>query len=195
MTYFFSNLFDCIKKQKIFFIILVILTLVAIIMGIFSAINIDISVLPINLSNIIYIKYLKGDCGVGFFIFGAFITFCIFYFIFMLCCCKKFLVPIAILFYLYFVYSQIVVFTSIILIYGFFNTIIVLFVLLFYIMIQICLYTLIILNFVSNCNQHNYFNLCFKNNLSILTVLNLLFILIFTLLLIFLKSFVLLLVF
>lgn len=197
MKYFLSNLSDCIKKQKILFILLIIFTVCAVVLGVFSAINFDVGVLPIDLSNIVYIKYLKGDCGVGFLIFGSLLTFLIFYFIFVCCCCKKFLVPIAFVFYLYFVYSQIVVFTSIILIYGFFNTIILLFALLFYIVIQFAFYILMILYFTSICNQNNYFNLCFKQNsiLTILTICNILFILIFTILLIFLKSFILLLIF
>ncbi len=194
----FDNILGCVKQKKLLTIILLASTILVIILGVFSALNFDNSALCINLNNVLYIKYLAGDCGVTSLIFGLLFSLFIYYFIILLCCSKNFLIPISVLFYLYFVYSQTVIFVSLILIYGFLNTIILLMLLLCFYLITFALFMLLIVALSLYANQGNYIACCFNktnNVINFLTICFVVVLLIFIILLIFLKSFVLLLVF
>ncbi len=130
-------------------------------MAVVSAIKLNGSVLPIDLSNIAFIRFLRGDCGFVFLLIGSILNLLLFYFAILLCCCKKFLCPLAYLFYFYYVYSQVMIFTSIILIYGMLNALILLLLLLLFMLAVFALLILTILNLVelpSNC----YFSACFN---------------------------------
>ena len=198
MNHFFFSLINQIRIRKGLFTILIISTIVIIILGVISAINFDGGILPIDLSNIAFIKYLKRDCGVFFLIFGTILNLIIFYSLILIFCSKRFLIPFAIIFYLYFVYSQIVIFTSIILLYGFFNTLILLLLLLIYIILEILLlmtFLLFLLNFTDN---YGYFRNCFtfnNSNILLLTISLIIICILFCVVLIVLKSFVILLIF
>lgn len=190
------SVFDAIRARKGFFILLLISSVVMIVLGVISAINFDGGVLVIDLDNITFIKFLKDDCGFAFLIFGSLINIIIFYVIILACCCKRYLIPLSIIFYLYFVYSQAVIFTSTLLIYGFFNTIILLILLLIYIILNILLLMLLICLCVKNSNCHNYFSTCFRRQDIIHLSLVLLFVSIaFCIILSILKSFVILLIY
>ena len=70
--------------------------------------------------------------------------------------------PFSVLFYLYFVYSVTVVIISIIMIYGFFNCIILaLLLFIFYICLITC-YLLLVLEIFNYCNCFGYFKACFN---------------------------------
>ncbi len=198
MNLFFNSILNQIRVRKGLFIVLIISTIVVIVLGVISAINLDGGVLPIDLSNIAFIKYLKGDCGVFFLIFGTILNLLLFYSLILLFCCKRFLIPFAIIFYLYFVYSQIVIFTSLILLYGFFNTLILILLLLIYILLEIVLLMLFLLFLLNYTDSFGYFKNCFSSNNSNLIILTLALIVIsilFCVVLIVLKSFVILLIY
>ena len=198
MNLFFNSILNQIRVRKGLFIILIISTIVVIVLGVISAINLDGGVLPIDLSNIAFIKYLKGDCGVFFLIFGTILNLLLFYSLILLFCCKRFLIPFAIIFYLYFVYSQILIFTSLILLYGFFNTLILILLLLIYILLEIVLLMLFLLFLLNYTDSFGYFKNCFSSNNSNLIILTLALIVIsilFCVVLIVLKSFVILLIY
>ncbi len=198
MNLFFNSILNQIRVRKGLFIVLIISTIVVIVLGVISAINLDGGVLPIDLSNIAFIKYLKGDCGVFFLIFGTILNLLLFYSLILLFCCKRFLIPFAIIFYLYFVYSQIVIFTSLILLYGFFNTLILILLLLIYVLLEIVLLMLFLLFLLNYTDSFGYFKNCFSSNNSNLIILTLALIVIsilFCVVLIVLKSFVILLIY
>ncbi len=198
MNLFFNSILNQIRVRKGLFIVLIISTIVVIVLGVISAINLDGGVLPIDLSNIAFIRYLKGDCGVFFLIFGTILNLLLFYSLILLFCCKRFLIPFAIIFYLYFVYSQIVIFTSLILLYGFFNTLILILLLLIYILLEIVLLMLFLLFLLNYTDSFGYFKNCFSSNNSNLIILTLALIVIsilFCVVLIVLKSFVILLIY
>ena len=192
----FRSVFDSIRARKGFFILLIISSIIMIVLGVISAINFDGGVLVIDLNNITYIKFLKDDCGFAFLIFGSLINIIIFYIIIFSCCCKRYFIPLSIIFYLYFVYSQALIFTSILLIYGFFNTIILLILLLVYIFFNIFLFMILICLCVENSHCHNYFSTCFRRqDIMILSPALLLVSIAFCIILTILKSFVILLIY
>lgn len=197
MNNLFSNLFSPFKQNKGFAIFLIIATIVVIALGIFSAIQFDDSVLIIDLENVTYIRYLKGDSGFGGFLFGTLISVLIFYIIILSCCSKKYLLPFAVVFYLYLVYSQFVIFTCVILIYGFFNTFIFLLLLLIYFLTLYFLFILLFLTLTNLCGQINFFRLCFNrnSNVLILTILFIILVILFSIILMFLKSYIILLIY
>ncbi len=197
MNNLFSNLFSPFKRNKGFAIFLIIATIVVIVLGIFSAIQFDDSVLIIDLENVTYIRYLKGDSGFGGFLFGTLISVLIFYTIILLCCSKKYLMLLAVLFYLYLVYSQFVIFTCILVIYGFFNTLIFLMLLLIYFIALYFLFILLFLTLINLCGQTNFFRSCFNrdSNVLILTILFILLVLLFSIILMFLRTYIILLIY
>lgn len=197
MRNFFASVLESIRIKKSLFILLCLLSIIISIFAVISAINLDGGVLPIDLSNITYIRFLSGNCGFMFLIIGSVLNLLIFYLAIFLCCSKKFLFPIAIIFYLYFVYSQVMIFTSIILIYGFFNTFILLMLLLVYLLALFFILMLIILC-LTGLNGSGYFSSCFKPsecNLIYLTLLMIFVTIAFCFLETIMKSFVILLIF
>lgn len=193
----FNNFFSCVKKRSGFFIFLCIFTIVAIVLGVIGAINFDGAIVSIDLNNVVYIKFLRGECGIVYFIFGSILSIGVFYAIVLLCCSKKFLYPLAILFYLYLIYSQAVVFMSILLIYGIFNTLVLLLVLLVFIIALALFFMLIITECIDICDRPFYFKSCFNmtNSILVYSIGLLILSLVLCLIIWILKSFVILLVY
>lgn len=197
MMNIFNSIFYSIKAKKVLFTFLIILSVIVAVLAVVSAVNLSGSVLPLDLSNIAFIKYLKGETGFPFLITGTLVNLLLFYLIIFLFCSKKILFPIAIIFYLYFVYSQVMIFVSIFLIYGFFNTLILLLFLLIYYLTTFLLLTLIVIDLSNICGS-GYFKSCFNKNESNLLVLTLILIaisIIFCILITILKAFVILLIY
>lgn len=161
MEKFFSNLFESVRLKKGYFIALILLSLVVIILAVVSAIQLNGSILPIDLSNITFIRFLRGECGFLFLVTGCILNLIVFYLAIVLCCCKNFLRPLAIVFYLYFVYCQALIFTSIILIYGLLNAFLLLVLLLIYLLGLFVLLMMIILC-LFNLSCDGYFSACFN---------------------------------
>ena len=197
MRKIFSCLFENVRLKKGYFITLILLSITIIILAVVSAIQLNGSILPIDLSNITFIRFLRGDCGFMFLIIGSVLNLLIFYVAIVLCCCKNFLRPLAIMFYLYFVYCQTMIFTSIILIYGLLNAFLLLALLLVYLIAVFAILMLIILC-LFNLNQDGFFSCCFNPGecqLPFLTLALLILTITFCIIEFILKSFVLLLVF
>ena len=197
MRNFFSSILENIRLKKHICIILILLSLAAIVLAVVSAVQLNGSILPIDLSNITFIRFLRGDCGFVFLIVGAVLNLLIFYAAIVLCCCKNFLRPVAIAFYLYFVYSQAMIFSSIILIYGLLNAFLLLALLFVYL---ICIFALLVIIILClfNLPCQNYFSSCFNVGecpLLFLSLAILLLTIAFCIIESVLKSFVLLLVF
>lgn len=197
MGNFFSNLFENVRLKKGYFITLVLLSVVVIILAVVSAIQLNGSILPIDLSNIVFIRFLRGNCGFMFLIIDSILNLLIFYLAIVGCCCKSFLRPVAILFYLYFVYCQAMIFTSIILIYGLLNAFLILVLLLIYLL---CIFTLLMMIILClfNVSCDGFWATCFRPSECQLVFLSLAILLLtiaFCIIEFILKSFVLLLVF
>lgn len=196
MKNFFGSIGETLRAKKGVFVGLVVLSIVAIVLAVVSAVHLNGSVLPIDLSNIAFIKFLRGNCGFLFLIVGSVLNLTIFYFAIVLSCSKKFLFPLAILFYLYFVYSQALIFTSILLIYGLLNALIILILLLVYLLVAFCLLMLILLCLFEACpNGIGCFFKPSECNLIALTIALVVATFVFCVLTSILKSFVILLVF
>lgn len=194
----FNLLFDNIRRRYGYFIFLSIITIAIIVLAVFSAINFDGGVLPIDLSNVPYIRYLKDDCSFFFLIFGNLLTLTIFIGFIIFFSWKKYLLPLSLILYLYFVYSQIVIYVSLILIYGFFNTIILIILLTIFLLIEFLLLLLILISLIDCCGANNFFSLCFNrlhSPISLLLLCLLITTLLFSIILALLRTFVILLVY
>ena len=197
MKNMFRNIADCIARRKALFILFIVLALVMLVIGVVSAINFNTGVLPIDLGNITFIKFLRGSSGFFSLIFNTIIASIIIYTIMTLCCCKNFLIPFAIIFYLYFIYCMGVVWTSIMLIYGFFATIILLILLLAFYVCEIFILTVLLCELIT-ISKTNYFKCCFNNQTSCVVILStmlLVLIVTFCLILACLKSYIILLIY
>ncbi len=196
MNRFFVGMFNCIKRKRGYCVFLCILTLGAIVLGLIGAVNMN-GELTINLNHIAYIRFLRGSGFMTMF-FGLFLSVCVFFLLILLCNCKYWLIPFGVVFYLYLVYSQTVIFLSIILIYGILNCIILAVFLLIFSLLTWFMFLLIMCELALHCNSTPYLKTCFTPRLSkIVWYLAMLVILIFlfTITLTILKNYVLLLVF
>ncbi len=196
------QLFDCLKqtvrRKKALFVILLLLTVLTIILAIFAAININNGIFDIDLSNVPYIKFLRGSGGLPVFIFNCFVTIGIIYAVIILTFAKPYTAVIGVIFYLYFVYSQIVIFVSVIMIYGFLNVLLILILILLLLVIEFFVLMLICLELASICNCSGYFKTCFDNSnckLLLYSLILLAAIFVFCLVTMLLRSFVILLVY
>ena len=198
MSRYVVVLFEPISKKKGFFIFLLIATILVMILGGFAAVNFSGSIATINLGNISYVEFLKNQCGLVPLIFKMFFSILIFYFAILICGCKPFLIPFSVLFYLYVVYSQTVVFISIIMIYGFLNCIILIMFLFLFVVLLLTLLLLLVLETLNNTGSDRYFQNCFNfrsSNVLHYLIITLILIVCFCLILSILKSFVILLVY
>ena len=198
MRNIFFRIKNTIQTKKSLFVFLILLALTFVVLGVVASINFSSETLTIDLSNISYVKFLKNESGFASLIIK--LSFGLILFITIILCCgyKPFLFPISLMFYCYLVYSQTVVFVSMILIYGFFNCIIFVFLLLIYIIVIVSIFILYVLEISNFCGCVNYFkSIINKNNSNILIYILLIILIniIFCLILIILKSFVLLLIY
>lgn len=194
----FSNLKDVIVKKKALFVCLIMLAIVCIVLGVFSAISIGNGIFDIDLGNVAYIKFLRGKIGFATFIFNCFMTVALIWAVMVLCFVKPFSAVISIIFYLYFVYSQTVIFVSIIMIYGFFNVLIMILLLLVLLLAEFAILLIVAIELSNLCNTQNYFGCCFnfnKSGLLIYSLILLAIIFVFCLVTLLFKNFVVLLVY
>ena len=195
---FFNSIRDTFVTKKGYFIFLIVVCIASIALGIFAGINISGGIFDIDLSNIAYIQFLTGDTSFISMVFKLCVSLFVFFFLIHLCNIKPFLLPLAIVFFMYLVYSQTVVLISIIMLYGFFNCIILCILLLIYIVLTIFIFILHCLEVNKFCNCNNYFRQTFNfnnSNVLILSILLIILTLIFCTILAILKSFVILLVY
>jgi len=198
MNRIFVNLFDCVKRRKGYCFILVMLSIVAIVLGVIAAVNFGDDVFTIDLSSISYIRFLKGETGFMSMMFGMLLSLIVFFSIILICHWKKFLLPLGLVFYLYLVYSQAVIFMSIILIYGILNCIILAVLLLVYSLIIWAIFLLIFCLLLNFINIYNYFKTCFtfkESKILIYLLFLIILTLIFSIILTILKNYVILLIF
>lgn len=189
---------ETIKRKKALFVILLVLTITMIVLSIFSAISISNGSSNINLNNVPYIKFLQGNSGLPAFIFNCIMVVGLIYISIVVCFVKPYIAWLGVIFYLYFVYSQAVIFVSIIMIYGFFNVIILTILLLVLLLLEFALLLLIMLEACCLCNQPNYFGNCFNfstSKLLLYTIILLCLVVSFCLITMILRSFVVLLVY
>lgn len=194
----FSSICDTFRLKRGYFIFLLCLTLTSIILGIFAGINISGGILVVDLSNIAYIQFLTNSCSFVPMIFKLVFSLIVFAMLIFVFHIKTFLIPLSLVFYIYLVYSQTVVFVSIILLYGFLNCIILSVLLFVFIVLNISIFILIILELNKFCGCNNFFKqtLNFRNsNILIYLIAILILCLIFCAILAIFKSFVILLVY
>lgn len=195
MQNFFYQLFEPIRIKKGFFIFLIISTILMSVLGIISAINLVDASLTLDLTHIAYIKFLKSEIKFLTLTLMLLINLSIFYFATLFCSIKPFSFPMAVLLFLYFVYSQMVVLVSIILTYGFFNSLIFIILLLIFDLILFFIYILALTKLCtilsSNCTFCDIF--CFDVLITFFIIIVLLFV--FSLILLFIRNFVILLVY
>lgn len=198
MKNFLFSIGENVKRYKNFFTVLVVLTVLTIFLAVVTSINFLSSSFSIDLNNISYIKFLKGDCGFVSLVFSLLLSLSIFYLLVLLCCCKKFLIPLGVLFYLYLIYSQIAVLVSVILIYGLLNCVVLILFLILFNIVLITIFLLYLLEILNNVGDNCYFSNCFnlkKSCVLFYYILLCILVLTFCLIISILKSFVLLLVF
>ncbi len=198
MSMFLGGLFDCIKRKKGYFFLIIVLTIISIVLGVIAAVNFGGGVFSIDISKIAYIKYLKDDCGFMSMVFGLILSLLIFFMVCLIFHRKSWFVPLGLMFYLYLVYSQAVIFMSIILIYGFFNCVILVLLLLIYTLLIWFVFMLILCELICLTNRTDYFRCCFslkESNLLWHVVGIVLLTFIFSLILIVLKNYVILLIY
>ena len=190
----FCNSFLACKRHKGFLIFLIIMSVICIILGAFAGVKINHSMFPQDFSNVVYVKYLKGSLGFSGFLFSQIFTLLFFLAIIFTCSAFVLLIPIGILFFLYFVYAQTVTIISICMEFGFFNTLILL---IFLVIISFCyffLFCMVFLICLDCCGTPNYFRVCLRDVFPILIAF-LIVVLITTITLMTLKKFVFILVY
>ena len=158
----FDYSFDCCKRHKLFFSSLLVATVIIIVIAVFGGIKLQKSMFPQNFSNVAYIKFLKSSSGFVAFMFNSLFTNFIFVGIIWTTSCRSWSIWIGILFYLYFVYAQVVTIISISMEFGFFNTIIIVIYISIMTIIYIFLYLMIIMDCGSCCNNISYFSVSIK---------------------------------
>lgn len=174
MRNFFSMVFGgsmlACKRHKVLMFFVVAMIIVCIILGVFSGIKINHSLFPQDFSNVVYIKFLKGSTGFSGFLFSQIFTLIFFMAIILLCSITVWLIPIGLLFLLYFVYSQTVTIISISMEFGFFNTLILLVILIAVTFCYFILFCLIFMLCVDNCGAPKYLSNCTCDVLPIVLV-------------------------
>lgn len=158
----FGSAFLACKRHKVLLIFMLFMIVVCIILGVFAGIKINHSLFPQDFSNVLYVKFLKGSTGFSGFLFSQIFTLSFFILIILICSVTFYLMPISILFFLYFVYSQTVTIISISMEFGFFNTLILLVLLILVSFCYFFLFCLIFLTCIDNCGVPKYFSVCFK---------------------------------
>ena len=195
---FFNSIAESIRTKKGFFIFLLMLTLVSISLGVFAGINLSGGILSVDLTNIAYIQFLTGETSFVPMMFKLCVSLFAFFFLIHMCNFKPFCLPLAIVFFMYLVYSQTVIFISIIMLYGFLNCLILSILLLVYILIITLIFILHCIELNKFCGCQNYFKESFNlrnSNVVILAILLFALTFIFCSILAILKSFVILLVY
>lgn len=198
MGIFFERVRFCVGEKKWYFLLLLALSLVVVVLAVLSAVKYGSGVITIDLSNIVFIRFLKNETGIMATIFLAIIGAVIFFV--LICCChhRAFLVPVGLVLYLYFVYSQVVVIVSVIVTYGFLNCILVVAMLILYLLVCMAVFLLLILDCLCVDRTFEYYRHCMnmrESNVIMLGVLLLVFIALFVLVLALMKSFMILLVY
>lgn len=195
MRNLFLNLFETIKRRKGYFLFLLLLSVLAVVLGIIGAIN--LSETSIDLSNISYIRFLKGG-SYGSMIFSLLLSLTIFFLAILICHIKPFLLPLGFVFYLYLIYSQTFILLSIILIYGIFNCMILFIILLIYFLLLWFIFLMLMCELVGMLKVQNYLKTCFsvKESKVLIWLIGLVVLsIIFSLILLILEKFVILLIF
>ena len=100
MSAILSGIGDKIRRCKGLFIFLILATIIVSIIAIYSAINFETIAITIDIGNVTFVKFLKGETSFLPLIFGSLIILVVFVGICCVCCAKKFLVPFSFLVYL-----------------------------------------------------------------------------------------------
>lgn len=198
MREFWRKIFSTIKQKRGTFIILLILTIIMLMLGVISGRHLDNGIITIDLSQQPFIKFISHSGGFVSLIFNSLISLAILYFIICVGFIKPFSSLVSIIFYVYFVYSQGVIFINVLLVYGFFNALILLILLLMYIFCLLSLFILLILELLSICNTSPYFKICFNPKQSNIFWLGLIIacvVLVFSFVLLFMRSYIFLLIY
>lgn len=188
-----DNLFGCVRRKTWFFVFLCVLTVVSIILAMFAG----FSSLDLDLWSLVYIRFLNGEVGLVSLIFGLAISILIFYAVILICNFKKVLLPIAVVFYLYLVYSQAVIWIGIFVEFGFFNVLLMAMLLFMFFILEWILFMLLMVNLFC-LDEHDYFKSCFNvnvSNASIILMILLALTFVFALILSILKTYIILLVY
>ena len=166
MKNYVSKIFDypfaLCRKHKLLIVSLIISTIIMIVIAVVSGIKLNKSMFPQNFSNVSYIKFLKGSSGFVSFMFSTLFANAIFITVIWLSCIRPYLIPIGLLFYLYYVYAQTVTIISVMLDFGFFNTIIVIIFLILISFVYFFLYLLLIICSVDCTADIKYCSLSFR---------------------------------
>lgn len=162
MAKVFESAFGSCKRHKVFFISLIVSTVIVIVIAVVSGIQLHKSMFPQNFSNVAYIKFLKSGGGFVSFLFNTLLTNLIILSIIWVASCKPFTIWIGMLFYFYFVYAQVITLISISLEFGFFNTIIIAIYIAFISIVYFLLYLLIVVECLDCCNSFGYFSSSIK---------------------------------
>lgn len=162
MNIFLGRMFEGVKRKKGFLFFLILLSVTAIILGVIASVKFSGGVLVVDLSNIACVEFLKCECSFFSMFFKTILSLIVFMVLICLCGYKAFLMPLAILFYFYLIYSQTVVFISIILIYGFFNCVVFSLLHLIYILSVWFIFVMFIVEIYSMLGASKYFSCVFN---------------------------------
>lgn len=167
---FYYSLFDPIKKHRQFVSFMIIIIGVCIFCAVLAGIKFSNSSLLISFSNVVIVKFLRGNSGFGGMLFSNLFTLAIFSTIIICSCCKKYTISIGIFFYAYYVYAQTLTLIAFVLEFGIINTLVIAFCLLIF---MICTLFLLLELFVICLEiQHDYlyFKQSFMHCLPILSL-------------------------
>ncbi len=156
----FDHAFSSCKRHRVFTIWLIVALVTSVTLGVVAGIRINHSSFPQDFSNVGYVKYLRDNVGFAGFFFTEIFTIIVFVTITVLTCCKAWCCMFGILFFMYFCYSQTVTIVSIIMEFGFFNTVILLIFLVAISLIYFYLFLLVVVECFDCIGMPNYFSGC-----------------------------------
>ena len=192
------NIGEKIKQQKIYFTFLILTTIAVIVFAVYSAVMMSGGLFALDISEVVYLQFLKKQNSFVSLLFGSLLAVAVIVALMVVCHIKKWLVPLALIFFLYYIYSQTVILISLIMIYGFLNVLILFIFYTVFLLCEFAILILIMLELWTLSGRDRYFSVCFSSSESsmvlYLMILSLL-VFIFCLVLVILRKFVILLLY
>ena len=122
---FTYSFIEPIKRHRSFVSLMLVLIGACIFCAVMAGIKYSNNSLLLSFSNVIIVKFLRGNTGFGGMLFSNIFTLLVFVLIIVTSCIKKYSISIGIFFYCYYVYAQTLTLIAFILEYGVLNTLVV----------------------------------------------------------------------
>lgn len=159
---FSYSFIEPIKRHKSFAGFMLIVIGVCIFCAVLAGMKFNNNSLLLSFSNVVVVKFLRGNTGFGGMLFNNIFAIAVFSVIIVVSCIKKYSISIGIFFYGYYVYAQMLTLIAFVLEYGLFNTLVVAMCMLITTVVLIFLLLELFLICLDCQCEFNYFKFAFK---------------------------------